>query len=47
MNTLSLLTDEEKLLNFKSQALSRAHDFDLEKILPLYEALYTALVPAV
>jgi N-acetyl-alpha-D-glucosaminyl L-malate synthase BshA len=46
-NVLSLLTDDELLIKFKSQALRRAHDFDLEKILPLYEELYTALVPSV
>lgn len=39
-NTLYILQTEEKLQKFKQQALERAHEFDLPKILPMYEALY-------
>jgi len=46
VNTLKLITDKELLATFKQQALRRAHDFDLEKILPMYEELYFSLVPA-
>jgi N-acetyl-alpha-D-glucosaminyl L-malate synthase BshA len=44
-NTLKLLTDKFLLAQFKEQALRRAHDFDLDKILPMYEELYFSLVP--
>jgi N-acetyl-alpha-D-glucosaminyl L-malate synthase BshA len=43
-NTLKLITDKDLLLKFKKQALLRASDFDLEKILPLYEELYLSLL---
>ena len=43
-NTLMLLTNENLLQQFKAQALKRAHDFDLKKILPLYEELYSSLL---
>ena len=43
-NTLKLLTDKALLSLFKEQALKRAHDFDLDKILPMYEELYVSLV---
>lgn len=38
-NALYIL-DEEHLPHFKANALKRAHDFDIEKIVPLYEKLY-------
>jgi len=37
---LDLLTNEEKLNRFKHQAIERAQEFSLDKILPLYESLY-------
>lgn len=43
-NTIRLLSNEDELSQFKQQALQRAHDFDLKKILPLYEQLYSSLV---
>jgi N-acetyl-alpha-D-glucosaminyl L-malate synthase BshA len=43
-NTLKLITDKDLLSRFKQQALRRASDFDLEKILPLYEELYLSLL---
>jgi glycosyltransferase involved in cell wall biosynthesis len=39
-NTIKLLSDEEMLNKFKQQALERAKEFDIEKILPKYEAYY-------
>lgn len=44
-NALKILKDEETLNTFKVNALKRAHDFDLEKILPMYEKIYFDLVP--
>ncbi len=37
---LDLLTNDEKLNQFKHQAIERAQEFSLDKILPLYESLY-------
>lgn len=39
-NALRILSDEETFQAFRKNALSRAKDFTLEKILPMYEALY-------
>ncbi len=44
-NALKILKDDEILNQFKVNALKRAHDFDLEKILPMYEKIYFDLVP--
>lgn len=44
-NALKILNDDETLNQFKINALKRAHDFDLEKILPMYEKIYFDLVP--
>lgn len=44
-NALKILKDDETLNRFKVNALKRAHDFDLEKILPMYEKIYFDLVP--
>ncbi|MEN9999628.1 MAG: N-acetyl-alpha-D-glucosaminyl L-malate synthase BshA [Bacteroidota bacterium] len=46
-NALQILEDDETLNRFKVNALKRAHDFDLEKILPMYEKIYFDLVPSV
>lgn len=43
-NALEIFKDEATLARFKSKALKRAHDFDLEKILPMYEKVYFDLV---
>lgn len=43
-NALSILNNDETLGTFKKNALKRAHDFDLEKILPMYEKIYFDLV---
>ena len=39
-NTLYLLEDEKVLAKFKKQAFERAKEFDLPKILPMYEQIY-------
>lgn len=43
-NALKIFKDEETLNWFKHKAVDRAHDFDLAKILPLYEKIYFDLV---
>ncbi len=40
---IELLTNEELLHEFKMNAFERAKDFDVQKILPLYEELYFSL----
>lgn len=37
---ISILSDDNKLREFKSNALKRAGEFDIQNILPLYEQLY-------
>lgn len=37
---LSILSDDEVLLKFKSNALDVAQEFNIDKIVPLYEQLY-------
>ena len=39
-NALKILTDDATLAKFRESALSVAQQFDIKKILPLYEALY-------
>ncbi|SHH10625.1 N-acetyl-alpha-D-glucosaminyl L-malate synthase BshA [Flavobacterium micromati] len=39
-NALKILTDDSKLEEFKDNALAVAKQFDIQNILPLYEALY-------
>jgi hypothetical protein len=39
-NAISLLENDEKLAQFKHNALEQAKKFDIEKILPLYERFY-------
>ena len=39
-NALKILTDYETLAKFRESALGIAQQFDIKKILPLYEALY-------
>ena len=41
-HTLEILSEEKTLLKFKKQALERAKEFDIKKILPLYENIYKA-----
>ena len=39
-NAVMILSNEESLNQFKQQAVDRAKEFDVEKILPLYEGYY-------
>ena len=43
-NALSLLETPEQLELFKQQALNRSRDFDIQSILPLYEAVYNRVI---
>ena len=44
LNTLKILSDDTQLKLFKDNALKRSRHFDIEKILPMYEAVYNKLV---
>ncbi len=46
-HALEMLSDETVLKKFKAQAKERAAMFDLNKVLPLYEALYEKVVGSV
>ncbi|MBK7910408.1 MAG: N-acetyl-alpha-D-glucosaminyl L-malate synthase BshA [Bacteroidota bacterium] len=39
-NAIHILEDDERLLQFKANALRHAREFDIQQILPRYEALY-------
>ena len=39
-NAIYLLENEERLLQFKHQALEHAKTFDIRRIMPMYERLY-------
>jgi len=43
-NALHILQDEATLKKFKSNALEQAKKFDIEKIVPVYEALYKRVI---
>ena len=43
-NCIYLLEDTQRLAKFKGQAKRRAHDFSIDKILPLYEQLYQQVI---
>jgi N-acetyl-alpha-D-glucosaminyl L-malate synthase BshA len=43
-NALSILKDEATLLKFKANALQQAKKFDIENIVPQYEALYKRVI---
>ena len=43
-NCIYLLEDASRLSKFKSQAIRRAQDFSIDKILPLYEQLYQKVI---
>lgn len=43
-NTIKILSDEVLLTQMKANALERAKDFSLEKILPMYERYYEKIV---
>ena len=43
-NALAILKDEPTLLRFKANALAQAKKFDIENIVPQYEALYQRVI---
>ena len=43
-NAISILSDENKLMQFKQQALKQAARFDIHEIMPMYEKYYEAVV---
>ena len=43
-NTIYLLEDEKRLQTFKENAFKRAQEFDIEKILPMYEKIYASVL---
>jgi N-acetyl-alpha-D-glucosaminyl L-malate synthase BshA len=43
-NTLKILENDELHQTFRNNALKRSHEFALDKILPMYEAIYFDLV---
>ena len=43
-NALAILKDETTLLKFKANALAQAKKFDIENIVPQYEALYKRMI---
>jgi L-malate glycosyltransferase len=40
------ILDDANLPTFKANALARAHDFDIDKIVPLYEQFYQRIIDA-
>ncbi|HUX83954.1 MAG TPA: N-acetyl-alpha-D-glucosaminyl L-malate synthase BshA [Chitinophagaceae bacterium] len=45
-HAIELLSDEEMLRSFRSNALRQAEKFDIKRILPRYEALYNRFIPS-
>ncbi|MGF2413677.1 N-acetyl-alpha-D-glucosaminyl L-malate synthase BshA [Ferruginibacter sp.] len=43
-NALAILKDDATLLQFKANALAQAKKFDIENIVPIYEALYKRVI---
>jgi glycosyltransferase involved in cell wall biosynthesis len=43
-NALSILSDDATLARYREGAFSEAKRFDVDKILPLYEALYAQVI---
>jgi glycosyltransferase involved in cell wall biosynthesis len=43
-NTIKILQDEDLHTQMKANALARAKEFSLEKILPMYERYYEKIV---
>jgi N-acetyl-alpha-D-glucosaminyl L-malate synthase BshA len=43
-NAISILQDDVKLNTFKKNALKEANEFDIKKILPLYEEVYQTAI---
>ncbi len=43
-NSIYILQDEDRLSQFKAQALQQARNFDIKKIMPIYEQLYERVI---
>ena len=43
-NALTILKDDISLKTFKANALAQAKKFDIDKIVPEYEALYKRMI---
>ncbi|UOX32883.1 N-acetyl-alpha-D-glucosaminyl L-malate synthase BshA [Flavobacterium sediminilitoris] len=43
-NAITILQDDQKINTFKKNALKRASEFDIKKILPLYEEVYQSAI---
>jgi len=43
-NAVYILEDNERLLQFKKEALEHSRNFDIQKILPVYEELYRSVL---
>jgi glycosyltransferase involved in cell wall biosynthesis len=46
-NAIYLLSDRQRLEKFRKQSYSRAKEFTIEKILPLYQSLYQSVLSEV
>lgn len=44
--SIELLTNEEKLVQFKKNALEQAQKFNIDRIIPMYEELYESVLSA-
>jgi N-acetyl-alpha-D-glucosaminyl L-malate synthase BshA len=43
-NSIAILEDDKKLAQFKKQALEHSKQYDIHKIMPLYEKLYNTVI---
>jgi N-acetyl-alpha-D-glucosaminyl L-malate synthase BshA len=43
-NAVKILKNDEDLARFKENALKRAAEFDIEKIMPMYESMYAKVI---
>ena len=41
---LRIPKSDDTLIQFKKSALQRSHDFDIDKILPIYEMVYEEVI---
>lgn len=44
INAVKILKNDEDLARFKENALKRAAEFDIEKIMPMYESMYAKVI---
>ena len=43
-NAIHILENDQTLMQFKKQALEHARKFDIQRVLPIYEALYQKVI---